>query len=75
MLLMNLFTEQEWRHRLLITSLLITDLWTRLLLGEDGEDRSMDRVTWKHTLPCAKQTANGNLLYDSRNSNQASVTA
>ena len=34
----------------------------------------MERATWKHTLPYVKQTANGNLLSDSGNSNQGSVT-
>ena len=28
----------------------------------------MKRVTWKHTSPYIKHTANGNSLYDSRNS-------
>ena len=32
-----------------------------------------ERVTWKHTLPYVKQRANGNLLYDSGNSNWGSV--
>ena len=27
------------------------------------------RITWKHTLPYVKWTANGNLLYNSGNSN------
>ena len=34
----------------------------------------MERVTWKLTLPYVKQTANGNLLYDSENSKWGSVT-
>ena len=34
----------------------------------------MENVTWKHTLTYIKQIANGNLLYDSGNSNQGSVT-
>ena len=34
----------------------------------------MENVTWKHTLTYVKQIANGNLLYDSGNSNQGSVT-
>ena len=29
----------------------------------------MERVTWKLTLPYVKQTTNGDLLYDSGNSN------
>ena len=31
--------------------------------------RCMERVTWKFTLACVKYIANGNLLYDSGNSN------
>ena len=34
----------------------------------------MERVTWKHTLPYVKWIANGNLLYDSGNSNLGLVT-
>ena len=34
----------------------------------------MKRVTWKLTLPYVKYTANGNLLYDSGNSNWSSIT-
>ena len=34
--------------------------------------RCMERVTWKLTLPYVKQTANGNLLYGSGNSNRGS---
>ena len=34
----------------------------------------MERVTWKLTLPYAKQIAHGNLLYVSGNSNWGSVT-
>ena len=36
-----------------------------------GEEqvKCMERVTWKLTLPQVKQIANGNLLYDSGNSN------
>ena len=36
--------------------------------------RCMERVTWKLTLPHVKQIANGNLLYDSGNSNRGSVS-
>ena len=36
--------------------------------------RCMERVTWKQTWPYGKQTANGNLLYDSGNANRDSVT-
>ena len=34
----------------------------------------MDRVTWKFMIPYIKEIANGNLLYDSGNSNRDSVT-
>ena len=34
----------------------------------------MERVTWKLTLPYAKQIANGNLLHDSWNSNRGSAS-
>ena len=36
--------------------------------------RCMERVTWKLTLPCAKQIDNGSLLYGSGNSNRGSVS-
>ena len=41
-----------------------------------GEERvrCMERVTWKLTLTYVKQTANGNLLYGSGNSNSGSVS-
>ena len=32
----------------------------------------METVTWKHASPYVKQTANGNLLHDSRNSKEVS---
>ena len=34
----------------------------------------MERVIWKFTIPYVKQMANGNLLYDSGNSNRGSIT-
>ena len=34
----------------------------------------MGRVTWKLTIPYVKHTGNGNLLYDSGNSNRGSVS-
>ena len=40
--------------------------------GEGGMDGESSMETY--TLPYVKQTANGNLLYDSRNSKQNSVT-
>ena len=36
--------------------------------------RYMQRVTWKLILPYVKKIANGNLLYNSENSNRGSVT-
>ena len=41
-----------------------------------GKDRmrSMERLTWKLTLPYVKYIANGNLLYGSGNSNRGSVS-
>ena len=37
--------------------------------------RCMETVTWKLSLPYAKQIANGNFLYDSGNSNRGSVSS
>ena len=41
-----------------------------------GKDRmrSMERLTWKLTLPYVKYIANGNLLYGSGKSNRGSVS-
>ena len=52
------------------------DTENRLMDMGRGEERvrCMERVTWKLTLPYVKETANGNLLYDSGDSNQGSVT-
>ena len=67
MVLMKLFAGQQWRCRVMD-------------MGAGGGRRRkekveyMERVTWKLTLPCGKQTANRNLLYDSGNSNQSSLT-
>ena len=44
-------------------------------LGREEERvRCTERVTWKLTLPYVKQTANGNLLYGSGNSNRGCVS-
>ena len=48
------------------------DLWTGL--GKKERMGCMERVTRKHILPYVKQIANGNLLYDSGNSNRGSET-
>ena len=53
-----------------------TDLWT----WEEGKNERVrwknerKRVTWKLTIPYVKYIANGNLLYDSKNSKRNSVT-
>ena len=41
--------------------------------GEERE-RCKERATWKLTLPCVKEIANGNLLYGSGNSNRGPVS-
>ena len=48
----------------------------RLMDMGRGEERvrRVERVTWKLTLPCVKQIANGNLLYGLGNSNRGSVS-
>ena len=50
-----------------------TDIWTGWAGGRKEMVGCMERVTWKHALPYVKQVTNGNLLYDSGNSNQGSV--
>ena len=54
-----------------------TDIENRLTDKGRGEEwvRCMQRVTWKLTLPCVRQTDNRNLLYVSENSNRGSVSA
>ena len=42
--------------------------------GKKERVRCMERITWKLTLLYVKQIANGNLLYDSGNSNRGYVT-
>ena len=39
-----------------------------------SSSRYKQRVTWKFTIPYVKYIANGNLLYNSENSNRGSVT-
>ena len=58
-ILKTLFTGQEWRNR-----------HREQICGHRERVRCMERVTWKLTLPYAKQIANGNLLYGSGNSNR-----
>ena len=62
MVLMKLFAGQQSRHR-----------HKKPTFGHGG-GRKKEIVTWKVTLPYVKHIANGNLLYDSENSNQDSVT-
>ena len=68
MVLMKLFAGQQWRHRHR------EHLWTWWDGGRKEMVGCMETVTWKLTLPYVKQIANGNLLYDSGNSNLGSVT-
>ena len=62
MVLTNLFSGQQWRNRQK------TNLRTQ---GEGRRERvrCMETVTWKFVTPYVKSIANGNLLYDSGNSN------
>ena len=66
MVLKNLFTGQQWR----------TDIENRILDMGRGDERvrCMERVTWKLSFPYIESIANGNLLYDSGNSNRGSVS-
>ena len=66
MVLMNLFAGEQWKCR----------PREQTCGHRVGKERvgQMERGAWKHTLPYVKQLANGNLLYDSGNSNQGSVT-
>ena len=69
MVQMKLFAKQQ--------CLFPTDIRNRLMdMGRGRKERvgCMERVTWKLTLPCVKQIANGNLLYNSRDSNRDPVT-
>jgi len=52
------------------------DIWTHAEgWGEEGDgETSGERSMEAYTLPYVKQIASGNLLYDSGNSNQGSVT-
>ena len=59
MALMDLFSGQQRRNRHREK-----DLWTRWEERRE-ERRRMERVTQKFTIPCVKQIADGNLLYDS----------
>ena len=53
-----------------------TDIENRIMDMGSREERvrSMERVTWKLTLPYLKQIANGKLLNVSGNSNRGSVS-
>ena len=65
MVLKNLFTGQQWRKR--------HTEWTYGHGRGEERVRCVERVTWKLTLPYVKQTANGNLLNGSGNSNRGSA--
>ena len=65
MVLKYLFVVQQWKNR-----------YREETYGHGrGEERirCMERVTWRLALPYVKQIANGNLLYDLKNSNRGSV--
>ena len=64
MVLMKLFAGQQGRE----TQRTDLQTWSG---GRKERVRCMERVTWKLTLPYVKQTANGNLLCVSGNSNRA----
>ena len=59
---------QQRRHRRERTRLQ-TRMW-----GRTERVGCVERVPWKHTSPCVRYTANGNLPYDAVNSNWGSVT-
>ena len=65
---MKLFAGQQWRYRHREQ----TDGHGEL--GRKETTGCMETVTRKHTLPYVKQIANGNLMYDSANSNCGSGT-
>ena len=62
MVLTNLFTGQQQRNR-----------QREQIDGHEERVKYMKRATWKLTLLCVKQIADGNLLYGSGNSNRGSV--
>ena len=66
MALMNLFSGQQWRNR--------HREQTYGHVQRRGKVKCLERVTWKFTIPYVKHIGNGNLLYDSGNSNRGSVT-
>ena len=67
MVLTKLFAGHQWRHR-------HREQTYGHGVGRKERVGCMERVTWKHTLRHVKQLANGNLLYDSGNSNWGTVT-
>ena len=42
--------------------------------GEEGQGEMYEESNRNFTISCVKQVANGNLLYDSGNSNRSSAT-
>ena len=65
MVLMKVFAGHQWRHR---------EQTYGHSVGRKERVGCMERVIWKHTLLYVKWIASGNLLYDSGNSKQGSVT-
>ena len=65
---MNLFAEQQWRHRHREKT------YGHALAGRKERVTFMERITWKRTVLYVKYIANGNLLYDSGSSNRGSLT-
>ena len=68
MVLVNLFPGQQWRHR-------HRQQTYGHGRGEEGDSGMNGESNMEaYTLQCVKQITNGNLLYDSGNSNQGFVT-
>ena len=68
MVLMNLFAEQQWRHRHREQNYGLREQGR----GEGGTNGESSKETY--SLLYVKEPASGNLLYDSGSSNQGSVT-
>ena len=68
MVLMNLFSGQQWRNRHR------EQTYGAQADGRRERVRCMERVTWTFELPYIKWIVNGNFLYGSRNLNRGSVS-
>ena len=68
--LMNAFVGQQWRCRYGEQ----TYGHGAAVGGEEGGTNGESNMEKIYTLPYVRQTASGNLLYDSGNSNSSSVT-